>query len=320
MGRNSKLSAKEYVEQFSHPAVRRLLQVVPAEYQASSLLFTLATFNKGDGGHPKGGSLPLVARMEKTFRDLGGTLLLSTKVEKVDIQNGVATGVILKDKTITADAVIVAQETIAASNQLFDVPLQAPWLTHVCENAKSMVCTFVCLGIKTKLPGIIPGWELNTPITYAGKTVKTLAFHSYSGEDYSPDGCSTLTTGFMEDTYDFWKKAKEEGRYADEKQALAEQVIARLNEKYPETVGMVEVVDVSTPLTYERYTGAYRGAWMTPIGAAEKMQNHLGVIDNVQGLYFAGHRLSPPGGLPAAATSGRDAAQLVCRQFGVMFS
>ena len=62
------------------------------------------------------GSLPFVSRMEKTFRALGGTLLLSTKVEKVSIQNGVATGVQLKDKVIEADAVIVAQETIAAKS------------------------------------------------------------------------------------------------------------------------------------------------------------------------------------------------------------
>jgi len=318
MKRTSKLSAKEYAEQFAHPAIRQLIRVVPDEYQASSLLFTLASFNKGDGGHPSGGSLPLVTRMEKTFRDLGGALLLNTKVHQVIIQNGAATGVQLKDRVVNADAVIVTQETIAANSELFGLQLQAPWLKHI-ENAKSSVCTFVSLGVRAKLPAVIPNWELQSPITYAGRTVTRLGFNSYCGENYAPEGCTALTTGFMEDTYDFWQKAKEENRYKEEKQALGEQVVAALNAKYPETVGAIEVIDVATPLTYQRYTGAYRGAWMTPVGKNEKIQKHLGVVENVQNLYFAGHRLCPPGGLPAAASSGRDAAQLVCRQFGAVF-
>lgn len=319
MGRTSNISVKEYIAQFSHPAIRQLLQVVPGEYQASSLLFTLATLYKGDGGHPAGGSLPFVKRMEKTFRDLGGTLLLKSKVDKVMIQNGTVTGVWLADRVLNANTVIVTQETIAANNALFDVPLQAPWLNFICKNAKSTIFNCVCLGVKAKLPAVIPTWTLKTPIFYAGKTITTLSFHSYSGHGYAPEGCTALTTGFLDDTYDFWRQAKEEGRYAAEKEALGVQVVAALNEKYPETTGRVEIIDVATPLTYERYTGAYRGAWMTPIGTGEKMQNYLGIVDNVQGLYFAGHRLRPPGGLPAAAASGRDAIQLVCKQYGATF-
>ena len=36
-------------------------------------------------------------------------------------------------------------------------------------------------------------------------------------------------------------------------------------------------------------------------------------------LYFAGHRMTTPGGFPVAAASGRIAAQLVCRDLGVVF-
>ena len=199
------------------------------------------------------------------------------------------------------------------------MPLAAPWLEDICNNEKSTVCTFVCLGVRAKLPAVIPSWKPETPIHYAGKTITALAFDRYCGEGWAPEGATALTSGLMHDTYDFWKTAKEEGRYKEEKQALGAQMVSALNAKYPETIGMVEVIDVATPLTYEHYTGAYRGAWMTPIGANEKMQKHLGVVDNVQSLYFAGHRLCPPGGLPAAAASGRDAVQLICRQFNVTF-
>jgi len=319
--RLSKISCKAYVERFSHSGIRRLLRVVPDEYKASALLFTLATLHMGDGGFPVGGSLPFVERMAKTFTDLGGTLLLNTQVQKINIEDGRVRGVKLADAVLEADAVIVTQETIAALDQLFDQRLQDPWLNTLRENTKSTVCTFVSVGVRAHMPGpTIPAWELDTPITYAGVTVDELGFHHYTGAAYAPEGGTALTTALMGDTYDFWKQAKEEGRYKAEKDALAAQIKHALHQKYPQTVENIEVIDIATPLSYERYTGAFHGSWMSTIGPADSMRpNYPGTVQEVHGLYFAGHRLLPPGGLPSAAASGRTAAQLVCRQFDVMF-
>jgi phytoene dehydrogenase-like protein len=122
----------------------------------------------------------------------------------------------------------------------------------------------------------------------------------------------------MDDTYDFWKKAKEEGRYEEEKQALADQISRALIRKFPQIEGNIDVIDIATPLTYERYTGAYRGSPMTIMGVGDKMKYYPGCVKNISGLYFAGQRLLPPGGLPVAVDTGRKAAQMVCRQFDVM--
>jgi len=58
---------------------------------------------------------------------------------------------------------------------------------------------------------------------------------------------------------------------------------------------------------------------MRCVGAGGQMKRYAGRVDGVRGLYFAGHRIMSPGGLPSAAASGRQAAQLVCRQFDMMF-
>ena len=319
VSRLGKLSCKAYFERFTHPGLRRLLRVVPDEYKASALIFTLATLHTGDGGCPAGGSLPFVERMAQTFTDLGGHLLLNKQVQKVNIENGVVTGVTLADQVLEADAVIVTQETMAALAQLFDVPLADPWIQSLRENTKSTVCTFVSVGVRAEMPAIVPSWELDTPITYAGQTMHELSFHSYAGEGYAPEGGTALTAAFMGDTYDFWKQAKEAGRYREEKDALAAQISRALCEKYPQAAGNIEVIDIATPLTYERYSGAFHGSWMTTTTPEDKMRPYPGTVEHVQGLYFAGHRLMPPGGLPSAAASGRVAAQLVCRQFGAVF-
>ena len=320
MGKLSNTSNKDYAEQFSHPAIRQLLRYLGDEYSAVSLIATLASLDTGDGGYPEGGSLAMVGRMRKTFEELGGKLLLSTKVKKVNIENNAVSGVTLESGIIDADAVIVSQETIAALDSLFGKPLSDKWLTDLRINTKSAVCTFIGIGIKAKITQTpIPLWELDEPIVHGGITVSALSFNNYADYEYSPPGCTTLTTALMGDTYEFWKKAKEEGRYNEEKQRLADQISRAVCKKFPQAEGNIEVIDIATPVTYERYTGAHHGSWMSISGVGEKMKMYPGYLKNVKGLYFAGHRLMPPGGLPVAVDSGRRAAQMVCRQFKVLF-
>ncbi|MCL2444436.1 MAG: FAD-dependent oxidoreductase, partial [Treponema sp.] len=203
---------------------------------------------------------------------------------------------------------------------LFDIPLDS-WVNELCEKIKPAVCTFISVGIKAEIPQMpIPVWELKEPITYAGKTITEIGFNNYNGyEGYAPKGGTALTTAFMGDTYDFWKKAKEEGRYEKEKQALADQINRVICQKFPQAIGNIEVIDVATPLTYERYTGASRGSWMSVAVPGEKMKYWPGYLKNVGGVFFAGHRIMSPGGLPVAVFTGRQAAQMVCRHFDVVF-
>ena len=288
LSRLKNTSCKDYINLFDHKGIQRLLNVVPDDFSAVSLIATLATLNVGDGGYPEGGSLAMTDRMVKTFEGPGGKLMLKTKVKKVNVENGIVTGITLEDSSaLTADAVIVTQETVNAARQLFDIPLDS-WVDELCENTKSMVCTFISVGIKAEIPQMpIPSWELKEPITYAGETIKEIGFNNYFGyDDYSPNGCTTLTTAFMGDTYDFWKKAKDEGRYEIEKQALADQVSRVICQRFPQAEGNIEVIDVATPLTYERYTGAYHGSWMSVAVPGEKMKYWPAYLKNANGVFL----------------------------------
>jgi phytoene dehydrogenase-like protein len=318
--RMNKLTCNEYFNQFKYPGIRKLLGIIPEGYSASSVIFTLATLEMGDGGYPEGGSLAMMERMARHYRGLGGKLLLNTKVNKVVIENGAVTGVKLENETLSADAVIVAQETVGALDSLFDTPPHDAWLQELREITKPAVCTYISVGIRAQLPEIIPIWMLDESIKYAGTEVTEIGFGNYAGyEGYAPKGCTALTTAFIGDTYDFWKRAKAEGRYDEEKRVLAEQISRAICRKYPQAEGNIEVIDIATPLTYERYTGAYHGSWMTIQGPGDKMKTYPGSVQSVSGLYFSGHRIMPPGGHPSALAAGRMAAQLVCRQFDAVF-
>ena len=318
----SKTTCKDYISAFKHAGIQKALKIMPDEYAAIALIVTLSTLNTGDGGYLESGSLPMVERMVKTFKDLGGTLLFKTKVKKVKIENKTAVGVTLHDGTeLNADAVIVTQETIAALDNLFDIPLEDKWLADLRKNIKPEVCTFISMGVKCVLPEpIIPAWELDEPIEHAGIKETQIYFYNNAGhKGYAPENSAVITTAFMGDTYDYWKKAKEEGRYEEEKQALADKICRAVCKKFPQAQDNIEVIDIATPLTYERYTGAYHGSWMSIAGVGDKMSEYPGFSKTIRGLYFAGHRMMPPGGLPAAVFTGRKAAQMVCKQFDVLF-
>ncbi|MDR0502206.1 MAG: NAD(P)/FAD-dependent oxidoreductase [Treponema sp.] len=316
-----KTTNAKYMEKFKHPAIKWLFSTISGKFSAINRLFTLGILSTGDGGYPEGGSLGMIARMTETFETLGGKLLLNTKVKKVNIQNKEVTGVTLENGFLPADAVIVTQETTAAMDQLFDPPLREPWMKRLRKTIRPTVTTFIGVGIRDVLPETqIPVWKLEKPITYAGMTETSLGFYNYAGyEGYAPQGCSSLTTWFTGDTYEFWKQAKEEGRYKREKDALADQVKEALCRKFPRLEGKIDVIDIATPLTFERYTGSHHGSWMTMFYKGDKLKAFPGYCKNIKGLYFAGHRIMPPGGLPIALDTGRRAAQMVCRQFDAVF-
>jgi hypothetical protein len=58
---------------------------------------------------------------------------------------------------------------------------------------------------------------------------------------------------------------------------------------------------------------------MTEMTPGAGMNSYPAVIDGLSGLYFAGQRMMPPGGLPVALSSARVAVQYLCRDTGTVF-
>ena len=322
MKKSSKIPKEEYIKQFKHEGLRELFNYLCyGKYSATWLYFSMAVQARGDGGFPEGGSLPLIGRIVKTLEDAGGKILFNTRADRVVTENGKAVGVEAGGEFFPADAVIVAADTMNME-YLFNVPPQAPWLDEMRERAKPTMCTFVSLGIDADLKKYAKDctFKLDKPIEVANLKQRYIRINNYANDpSYSPEGKAAVTTFFISDSYDFWKKAREDGRYKEEKEKVAADVIAALTTKLPEIAGKVEVYDVATPLTYERYCNNWRGSWMTMMAHTIKMRAYPAVVSNLSGVYFAGQRMRAPGGLPVAARSGRAAVQYLCRDTNTLF-
>ncbi|MDR2957140.1 MAG: NAD(P)/FAD-dependent oxidoreductase [Coriobacteriales bacterium] len=318
----SKTPQSEYINRFKHAGIRDLLYSNSnAESGMLPLIFTLGVLTRGDGGFPEGGSLPFVERIVNTYLAGGGELLLRSRADQVIIENNQAVGVSFGDRQLPCDAVIVTADTMAV-NSLFEQPLQADWLDTMQNSTKPTMVTLVSLGVNADLSQYPRGYVFKpqNPIRLADQEYQCLSVNNYSGDQfYSPPGKTALTIHLGGDTYDFWKQAKQNGSYLEAKEKIAAAVIQALATQIPEVDGKVEVIDVATPLTYERYLGNWRGSWMTEMTSGMKMQNYPAVIEGLAGLYFAGQRMQPPGGLPVALLSGRTAVQYLCRDTDTMF-
>ena len=318
----SKISRDEYVNRFTHEGLREMLRSLTSEKTGVvPLFFTMGTLARGDGGFPEGGSLPFVGRIVNTYKSLGGELLLNTRCDRVIVENGKAVGVMADGKSMNADAVIITADTMSIDH-LFDTPPKASWLEEMHAVTEPTMATFLSLGINADLEKYQKGlvFKLKQPISLSEQKYEYLSVNNYASDPaYSPEGKTAITVILDGDTYDFWKKAKEENMYIDEKQKLADTVIEALTELIPEIKGQVEVCDVATPLTYERYCSNWKGSWMTEMTPSMKMKNYPAVINALSGVYFAGQRMMPPGGLPVALMTGRTAVQHLCRDTGTLF-
>jgi len=318
----SKITRDAYVNRFSHEGLRNLISSCTTEKNGIlPLFFTMGTLARGDGGFPEGGSLPFVERIVKAFTAPGGKILCGTRAARVLMENGKASGVLAAGERMPADAVIITVDTMAIDH-LFDVPPKASWLDEMRAATEPTMNTFVALGIDADLKKYPRTYifKPGKPIALATQTYEYLSLNNYANDPvYSPEGKTAMTISLVGDTYDFWKKAKEDNSYEKEKQNLAETVIEALAEQIPETRDCIEMCDIATPLTYERYCGNWKGSWMTEMTPNMKMKTYPAVIKGLSGVYFAGQRMMPPGGLPVALMSGRTAVQYLCRDTNTVF-
>lgn len=313
----------EYIEQFSNKNLRHLLlSVIGYRYNALSFIYTLGSFATGDCGYPLGGSIQLGKNMEQTFLSLGGKIQYRTQVEKVIIENNVAKGVVTKDGEIRSDAVIVTQDARAAVDNLFDVPVEDKWVNIMRKETVTEQNMFVCLGVKadfSHLPVTVV-LPLEKPFEYAGCKWTELRINNYSKyKDHAPEGGTSITSILIGDCYEFWKAAKADGTYKAKKEELGRLFVDAVSKLIPEVKDNLEVIDVATPMTYQRYCGSHEGSWMSVWQKGGKQRNYPQTLKSIKNVYFAGQRIQMPGGLPIAAYTGRRAVQFMCRDLDVVF-
>ena len=160
---------------------------------------------------------------------------------------------------------------------------------------------------------------LEKPFEAAGHQHSRITVHNkFYDPSCAPNGKSALTV-FLDSSYQWWQQCKKDGCYEQEKNRAAREVIKTIELFRPGFADRVEVIDVSTPLTRERYTGNWLGAMQ----AFKPSSNLISALlsggagyefKNVKNYFMAGQWVEAWGGITTAAQSGRKVASAICKK------
>ena len=164
---------------------------------------------------------------------------------------------------------------------------------------------------------------MGRPITVTGQEHDRLDVEVFNFDPTLAPAGKTPVKVLFEASYRHWKELAADGaRYEEEKARIADTVIEQLDQRFPGLAAQVEVIDVATPLTIERYTGNWRGtqAWPAPGNLIGTLLR--GVTRTLPGL--AGFRMASQwsegmASIPTGAVAGRNAIKALCKQDGVQF-
>lgn len=320
----NKISCEKYASRFKHPLLQKTFSfMMPKEYSATALIMVLAGFTMGNVNIPKGGSRALTQRMKNKYESLGGKILLNSEVSEVIIEKNKATGIQLKNgSTEKADYIVAACDLNLIFEKFLRDEFEDKEFSLRFENPQDYP-----LSSAVNISVVIEADMRKYPITIcfqtepykvAERTFELTGFKNYSyDETFGVDRTiGTISIIQSEEEYNFWKSLySNKEAYNAEKIKVAIDAIKRIESKFPELKGKVKLLDVATPMTYERYTGAYRGSTMAfALTPKSKVMMHSGKLKGLDKFYISGQWVSPPGGLVAAVTSGKFTILQICKE------
>jgi len=272
---------EEFVRQIKDPMLAQALKEIwIPEFPIFFVLFTFGFLHMKNAGYPLGGCLSMSRTLEKRYQDLGGKIHYHSRVEKILVETDRASGVQLADGSEhRASRVISAAD---GHTTLFGM-LQGNYLDEEARKPYENWPTFpsliyVGLGINRLFDHeakTVSGmsFPLDEPVVIGDRLRDRLPVHIYNQDPTLAPAGKTSVVLMMPSDYEFWKQlADDDSVYQAKKDEIARTVVELLEQRFPGISKEVEMVDVATPLTYERYTGNWKGSFegwlLTPQNAS----------------------------------------------------
>jgi phytoene dehydrogenase-like protein len=318
--KNRKLGA--YLSRYHSPFVREALMAVAGDPRMSALVLVmvLAFRSRRNAGYVLGGSKALSESIAERFLRLGGSIRYNAEVTSILVEDGQATGV-----RFNGDGAVPASTVVSCADghtTIFNL-LGGRFVNRQISRPYQDYDVFpgllqVSLGVNqdlSELPGSI-SLPLSPPLVVDDETqhtrVEVAIFGSESG--LCPAGKSIVIIRFC-GCCSYWTQLRKQqsAQYQKAKERVLEQVIRRLDQRFPGLAGRIEYADLATPATFVRFTGnwqaSYQGWLPTPQILGRRLRRTLPGLRN---FYMAGQWVEPGGGVPPAALSGRYVAQMIC--------
>lgn len=324
------ISVEDFAKSFKNPFLNTIFtEVFEKKVSIMGMLMTIGWFHKRCAGYPIGGSKAVVKAIEDRYYCLGGQISFNSNVEKIITHKGKAVGIRLKDGSQHfADVIISAIDGYTTIYKLLDEKYIGNKIKKYYSKLSLVEpLIHISFGVNNDYKNIRPSILgdnilLKKPIIIGGRVIKRInvLFYNYD-KSYSTEG-KCLVKVMIPANYNYWNNLGYKSKhYEKEKEIILYKILSILEKHYPGFSSKIEMKDIATPLTFEKYTGNRRGSiqgWK--IKANDKNVRFQKTLKNLNNFYMIGQWVEPGGGLPPVAMSGRNVIQMICKKDKKEFS
>ena len=280
-----------------------------------------------------GGAAEFAKSIEKRYLSLGGKVRYGSRVEKILVEDDKAVGIRLADGSEhRADIIISNADGRKTILNMLDGKYINETVRGYCApiSDETPFAVDVFLGINRDLSGEPSSLVLllDPPVTVANHRYESIEAQLYGfDKSMAPAGKGTIKVE-LPASYAYWKQLYSDNRekYKQEKQKVAEQVIEILERHFRGIKKQVEVIDVCTLMTWERYMGGSQGWFNLPNRKLDfTMRQDLSdkkfetTLPGLSNFYFVGVWATAMGSLAHNANSGKTIIRRICKKDGKEF-
>jgi len=304
----------------------RYIGLPPKRVSAFYFLMLLGGYYYQPTAHIKGGFMKLFEVMVEEIRMAGSEVLLNTEVTAIIMRHGVAESVqTATGDVFSASAVISNVNPITTLTGLIDdAGIRKAYSLKLAQLEKSPSAVQVYLGLSKHprdLGMVSHRYSINTSYEHEESFKRCydgdyetccieLTSHSQLDPTLAPSGKGSLVI-MTYDVYEHWA-GLERNDYLKKKEEVAQILIRRVEKYLPGLTAAIELKEVATPLTMQRYSGSPEGSLYGFAQTVSQAGLHrLKQKTAVQGLYLVGGWTFPGGGVHACFNSAMETSHFV---------
>lgn len=337
MGEYSKVSAADFISSYLKDSQKLNDFFTRLCYRDASLMAYGGMWNcyLNDYWYPEGGLQEFSNLLADSFRMSGGVLSYGTLVKQVLVEKGKAVGVVTgDDQEIRAKYVISAGDYLKLFQRMTSekyAPKNIKMQLAKPDVSETSVTLF--LGLKTRAEEISRilqvdhvyyypsydmflkeddenyfqkvGFGINAPsltnLALSNQVKASLVIQSFAPYNWM-------------NRWGVGPNLERTETYRRVKQRVASEILDTLERVLPGVKDEIEVMELATPVTMERYTlnsfGASAG-WSWDLKKAPLKMNQSSIKTPIKNLFTCGHWTTNPGGVPSAALTGRMVTELI---------
>jgi phytoene dehydrogenase-like protein len=331
-----KMNMRTYSERFSDPFLRKAFALLVYAGPDGPLAFHFGRHAGGLSGDiqwPVGGAAEFAKSIERRYLALGGKVHYKSRVEKILVEKDKAVGIRLADGSEhRADIIISNADGRKTILNMLDGKYINETVRGYCAplSDETPFAVDVFLGINRDLSGEPSSLVLllDRPVNIANHKYECIEAQLYGfDKSMAPAGKGTIKVE-LPASYTYWKQLYNDDRekYKQEKQKVAELVIEILESHFRGIRNQVEVIDVCTLMTWERYMGGSQGWFNFPNRKLDfTMREDISdkkfntTLPGLSNFYFVGVWATAMGSLAHNANSGKTIIRRICKKDGERF-